>query len=93
MLAAERAARRRQVEAALGRTLAKLPSEDSLIVKMRYLDGFQVAAVARALHLPQKPLYRRVERLLGELRRKLEGEEGLTAAQLAEMLRGRRFEA
>jgi DNA-directed RNA polymerase specialized sigma24 family protein len=38
---------------------------------MRFWRDMSVAEIARALSLPQKPLYRRLERLFGELRREL----------------------
>ncbi|HEV2734967.1 MAG TPA: sigma-70 family RNA polymerase sigma factor [Longimicrobiaceae bacterium] len=56
----------------LERALADLPPEDQLILRLRYWEGFTVAEVARALHLEQKPLYRRIDRDLERLRVSLE---------------------
>ena len=70
--AEEQGARRRAIEDALRRALDALPAEDRAIVRMRYWEGASVADVARALDLPQKPLYRRLERALLALRRALE---------------------
>jgi RNA polymerase sigma factor (sigma-70 family) len=62
---------RRTVFGALDRVMAHLTDEDRLILRLQYWKGLSVADVARALNLPQKPLYRRVERILGQLRRDL----------------------
>ena len=66
--AAEDHAARREAEAALAAALATLPAEDRVILRMRYWEGSSVADIARALSIEQKPLYRRLERLLVELR-------------------------
>jgi RNA polymerase sigma factor for flagellar operon FliA len=73
-LAAEAQAGARTVEAALFRALARLPPQDQLVIRLHFLDGFTVAGVARALGLDQKALYRRIEQLLGELRREMQAE-------------------
>jgi RNA polymerase sigma factor for flagellar operon FliA len=49
------------------------------------VDGFTLAHVARLLRLEQKPLYRRVERLVRTLRASLEA-EGVSAAEVRELL-------
>ena len=59
-------------EAALKRALEHQPAEDALIVRMHYWDGMGVAEISRALGLPQKPLYKRIERVLKLLREDLE---------------------
>jgi RNA polymerase sigma factor for flagellar operon FliA len=64
--------RERQVRAALRRAMTALPAQDRLVLTMRFLDGRTVAEIARALRLDQKVLYRRVDKLLAELRRQLE---------------------
>lgn len=64
-----------KVEAALAEALSTLSDEDRLILKLRVQDGLSVADVARTLHLDQKPLYRRLERLLGRLRREMEARQ------------------
>lgn len=63
---------RRQMEAALKAAIDRLDPEDRLIIRMRFWEGMSVADIARALGIPQKPLYRRVERLMLDLRRSLE---------------------
>src|SRR6516164_4051730 len=56
----------------LQRALRELPAEDRLLIKMRYDDGFAVSQIARVLHLPQKPLYGRFERLCEHLKQRLQ---------------------
>jgi RNA polymerase sigma factor for flagellar operon FliA len=68
----ERARRARAMSAALAEVLEELGAQDRLILKMRFRDGFQVAQIAKALALEQKPLYRRIEQLMKRLRRALE---------------------
>ena len=82
---ADAAARRGRVDAALDDALGQLPDEDRLLVRLRFWDGLSIADVARALALPQKPLYRRLERLMDQLRTRL-GAAGLGAEQVRELL-------
>lgn len=67
----EREAVRRKALAALAEAREALPKEDQLILKMKG-DGFKAAHIARFLGLDQKPLYRRIEKILKELREELE---------------------
>jgi RNA polymerase sigma factor for flagellar operon FliA len=66
----------------LSRTLSQLPAEDRIILQSRYWDGLSVADIARLLHLDQKPLYRRIERLHALLRSQLE-DVGVTSENVA----------
>lgn len=68
---------RRHAEAALFRALERLPDQDRLIVRMWVWEDLSIADIARALVLPQKPLYRRLERIFKRLRADLEA-EGVT---------------
>ena len=52
---------------AVARILATLESEDQLIIRLRFYEGFSIADVARALGIPKKPLYPRINRLLQTL--------------------------
>lgn len=70
--AAEAEAQRERVLGALRGAMTQLEPEERMIVLMHYADGRSLAEVARTLHLDQKPLYRRVERLKARLRRYLE---------------------
>ncbi|HEX6372761.1 MAG TPA: sigma-70 family RNA polymerase sigma factor [Longimicrobium sp.] len=76
---------RRTVFGALERVMGRLSEEDRLILRLQYWKGLSVADVSRALTLPQKPLYRRIERILGQLRRDLPA-EGVQPEQLREFL-------
>jgi RNA polymerase sigma factor for flagellar operon FliA len=76
---------RRALNAALAAALARLPAEDQLVLRLRYWEGLTVAEVARALALEQRPLYRRLERLLAALGRALE-ERGVSAQRVRALL-------
>ena len=81
VIALEAAATARRASDALTAATRQLPAQDRLILKMRFQDGCQIADIARALRLEAKPLYRRLEKLLTELRQTLVA-GGLTAADL-----------
>lgn len=74
VLEAERLEHHASAHAVMTRWLATLASEDQLIIKLRFYEGLSVADVARALGLPQKPLYARIARLLETLSAALERE-------------------
>ena len=67
LLAAERRQKLDMFHRAVARILATLESEDQLIIRLRFYEGFSIADVARALGIPQKPLYPRINRLLQTL--------------------------
>ena len=73
-----------RTERTLGKELAKMAAEDRLLFRMAFEDGFTVADIARTLGLEQKPLYRRLERLLKQLRAALEavGIDAVAALEL-----------
>jgi RNA polymerase sigma factor for flagellar operon FliA len=81
--AREVAERRKKVRGILRKALASLPKEDLLITQMRY--EFQVSQIAKSLHLEQKPLYRRLEKIFKTLREQLE-KEGIRWEDVAEIL-------
>jgi RNA polymerase sigma factor (sigma-70 family) len=51
--------------------LDTLPAEDRVLLRLRFGADMSVADVSRALQIPQRPLYRKIESLLGSLRRVL----------------------
>jgi len=81
----EAESRRDRAVAALGEALDSLPTEDAILVRLRFLEGFTLAAAARTLGLAQKPLYRRIERILRSLRGELERRE-VTASEVEAIL-------
>lgn len=74
----------RRVFAALQSALNELPPEDGALIRM-YASGFGVSRIARSLRMDQKVIYRRIERLLKELRLRLEM-QGFLAKQISEVL-------
>jgi RNA polymerase sigma factor for flagellar operon FliA len=64
-------------------SLASLSREDRMLLKLRFWQDASIADVARILGVEQRPLYRRIEKLLAELRKQLT-QSGLTADDLRE---------
>jgi RNA polymerase sigma factor for flagellar operon FliA len=81
----ERDRLRSRIEAALGRALAELSGEDRLILRMNVQEGQTVAAIARALGLEPKSLYRRLEQVRRDLREALL-RQGVRAGDVDELL-------
>jgi len=77
----ETAARKRQAGVAVMELMAALDPQEQIILRLRFAEGMQIADVARTLHLDARPLYRRIEGLLAELRRGL-AERGLRGEDL-----------
>jgi RNA polymerase sigma factor (sigma-70 family) len=71
---AQREFRLRQVRAALRRAVEELGPDDRLILRLRFRESLTVAQIAKMLHMDQKRLYRRCDRLLDRLRKSLQGE-------------------
>lgn len=78
---------RRESKRALDEALQRLSAEDQVILRMRFWEASSIADVARALHLPQKPLYRRLERALADLRTTLE-KQGMSRERVRSLLEG-----
>jgi RNA polymerase sigma factor for flagellar operon FliA len=74
VVAAEAEAEQQAAERALSSAMEGLADEDRVILRLRFWEGKSVADVARALTLEQKPLYRRLERILVDLRKRLEAQ-------------------
>ena len=72
-------------DAALDGALNELETEDRVLIRLRFWEGLSIADVARALALPQKPLYRRLERLFVRLRERLVA-QGVSSAAVRELL-------
>jgi RNA polymerase sigma factor (sigma-70 family) len=65
--------------------LRALPAEDRLLLKLCFLEGLSVAAIAPILGRPQRELYARRERCLEKIRRSL-AEAGLERGQVGALL-------
>jgi RNA polymerase sigma factor (sigma-70 family) len=74
-----------RVSRALQSVMSTLEQEDRVILVLRFEDGRTIAEIAATLRLEQKPLYRRVDRLLWKLREGLEA-EGIDAKTMRELL-------
>lgn len=87
--AAEADARRvsRETSEVVRGVLAGLTLEDRAIVRLQFAADMSVADISRALRIPQRPLYRRIERLLERIRRELRI-AGIDATALAELIGG-----
>ena len=85
VLDAEREQRRARVIELLAAAVSRLPPEDQVLVRGRFGEGRSVAEIARALRCDQAPLYRRSERLCGELRAYMEA-AGVTVDEVRDCL-------
>ena len=65
--------------------LHAMTAQDRVILRLRFAKGVAISDIARALALPQRPLYRRIEALLADLRRALQ-REGIDAASAGELI-------
>ncbi len=62
----------REVQIALSTAVAALPSSDRLLLALRFEDGLSGSEIARVMRFPsQFHVYRRLNRVLGVLRRRL----------------------
>ena len=81
----ERVSRAEQVQRALLTALRQLNEKEQLVLQMRFVDGLQVSAIARALDEDQKQLYRRLDSVMRQLRAALMA-EGVTSAEVDELV-------
>jgi RNA polymerase sigma factor for flagellar operon FliA len=81
----DRARSARTAARALDDVMGTFQAEDRVILQMRYWDARKVPDIARVLHIDQKKLYKRLDKLLGVLRRGLE-RAGLTKSDIALLL-------
>jgi RNA polymerase sigma factor (sigma-70 family) len=85
LLSGEREVAARRASAVLNRELDRLPAEDRLIMKLRFIDAMKVSTMARMLHADQKQLYRRIDRLVATLREALLA-AGVAMSDIGDML-------
>jgi len=75
---ADRTALSRRVATVIRSAVEQLPDSDQLLFRLRFEAGMTVATIARTLQVDQKPLYRRIDRLLAVFRASLQA-AGMTA--------------
>ena len=83
----ERAALLTRVAGVLRSVLASLEPQDRLILRMRFADGLTIRAIAGSLDLEQRGMYTRVQRLLIEVRRRIEA-AGVACDEVLDLLDG-----
>ncbi len=81
----ERHARAQRISDALTSAMRSLSDQDRVMLRLRFQNGLAVADIARALHLDQKPLYRRFDGLLRRLRAALEA-AGVDPAEASDLV-------
>jgi RNA polymerase sigma factor (sigma-70 family) len=91
ILEEERGRRAVEVRHALEELVATLEPQDAAILRLRFEGGLTVARIAVLLGIEQKPLYRRIERLLGRLREALE-DRGFAALEVSSLVGAGAFE-
>ncbi|HEX7137255.1 MAG TPA: sigma-70 family RNA polymerase sigma factor [Vicinamibacterales bacterium] len=70
---------------AVRETVAALPLEDRMLIRFHFGAQMSIADASRMLGVPQRPLYRRIEALLRQLRGALE-RAGIGQAAIEEMI-------
>jgi RNA polymerase sigma factor (sigma-70 family) len=90
-LLAERRAAAHRIAIALAGAIQRVGDQDRLILRLRFQEEFTVVEVARALDLEAKPLYRRFDTLLRQLRQAMV-DAGISAAEAQEVLNGANFD-
>jgi len=83
VLGQERLERLTTILKLVDKALSSLAPEDRLIATMR--SEFQISQIAKSLRLEQKPLYRRIEKILLTLRKQLE-QEGVRKEEIDPLL-------
>jgi RNA polymerase sigma factor (sigma-70 family) len=70
---------------AMREALAQLDPKAQLLIRLHFVAGSTLADISRNLDVPQKPLYRRLQQIYAELRRRLLS-AGLQAAEIADVI-------
>src|SRR5688572_11836689 len=81
---ADRQRSARQAATAIDCLLESMDAEDRLILQMRFWDALKVPDIARRLHIEQKRVYKRLDRLFGVMRGALE-RDGVTPRDIANL--------
>jgi len=78
---------RRNVQRILEASIEALPVEERVLLKLRFWEDASIADAARILGVQQRPLYRRIEKLLTVLRERLHS-QGVSVEQIRELTGG-----
>lgn len=81
----ERGKAARSTAAVIDAIMATMAAEDQMILRMRFWGGRKVPEIGRALGLESKRLYKRIDKLLTQLRLAL-ADEGIAASDVFELL-------
>jgi RNA polymerase sigma factor (sigma-70 family) len=81
----ERGKAARCTAAVIDAIMSTMAPEDQLILRMRFWGGRKVPEIGRTLGLDGKRLYKRIDKLLSQLRLALE-QEGIAASDVCELL-------
>lgn len=65
--------------------MAALSVQDRIILRLKYVEGSSIADISRALNIAQRPLYRRIEALLADLRKRLQ-RAGIRADAIGDLI-------
>jgi RNA polymerase sigma factor for flagellar operon FliA len=85
LFSGERAKLARETAAAVDSVIATMDSEDQMILRLRFWHNRKVPQIAVALRLDPKKLYKRIDKLLVQLKLKLE-EAGIAGHDACELL-------
>ena len=85
VLIAERQTEAQRLSCAMREAIGRLPEHDRLLLQLRFDSRFTIAQIARSLHIEQKLLYRRMDKLLKDLRAELE-RAGISSKDAADLI-------
>ena len=85
VLVAERQDASQRLSLAMRDALANVDPHDLLLLQLRFESRMTVAQIARSMHIEQKLLYRRMEKLLHDLRAALE-RAGIDPREVADLI-------
>ena len=87
LIAAERERAARAAVAQIDQVIERFAEQDRIILRMRFWEARRVPEIARRLHVDQKKIYKRIDKLLSMLRRALEA-AGMQLTDLDALLEG-----
>jgi len=85
LFSSERAVTARHTAATIDAAIATMEAEDQVILRLRFWNARTIPEIGRALRLDQKKLYKRINKLLAQLKLTLEG-AGVNAEAACELL-------